>query len=78
MNKPYMKVVTEKVEGGWRVRIVESDWSCVHVGWTLQSCAPNWFDTGCNVFKSRRAARLGLADYAKRYDCAIQITGGQH
>jgi len=70
----YIKVVTEKVEGGWRVRVVYTNWGCIHVGYTL--CRRGYFGAGQYRFKSRRAAREDILRYELLTHA--RIIGGLH
>ena len=76
MIDSFVRVVTEKVEGGWQVRIVDTDWNAVQIGWTLRP--GRYFDCYWkHTFPSRRAAREDLRRYASSCVCT-HIIGGLH
>jgi hypothetical protein len=82
MMVAYMRVVTEKTDDGWwRVKIVETNWPAVGVGWLLGTSNDSIFhratDPCVTDFASRREAREALKRYAGRM-FGVKITGGLH
>jgi len=70
-----VRVVTEKVNGGWQVRIVSTTWDPVVCGWTLNGIG--YFGPDLFTFKSRRLARMALRLYAAIRP-SIKFVGGLH
>lgn len=75
----FIRVVTEKYNGGWRVRIVDTNWiDVVYADWVL--CPQELlFVTNCDsVFSSRREARDAVRNYEADRSEYLEVVGGLH